>query len=196
MTSGFRSRQVLEAFHPPHQIMNWSSKMSTSKLAIGSLIACSMALVSCADDEAETSSEVAHVDEATADACDVAREYIRLTDEGQYDEVGDLWAADAVFYNPRGDVIRGQPAIKEFYSNFLRSITPVNRIASLAHDPEANVCVMEIETRVVRGEDGHWTPDPDGDWVRGAIDRFVINSEGKVQEMRVFLAPDKAWLED
>lgn len=166
--------------------------MTSSKLAFISLVACGVALASCSDEAAE-----APVEDVAAkpNACDVAREYIKLTDEKRYDEVGDLWAPDAVFYNPRGDIIRGQPAIKEFYSKFLSSITPVNRIASLAWDPEANVCVMEIETRVVRGPDGKWTPDPNGEWVRGAIDRFIINDAGKVQEMRVFIAPDKAWLE-
>ncbi len=129
-------------------------------------------------------------------ACDVARTYIRLTDEGRYDEVGDLWAPDAIFYNPRGDILRGQPAIKAFYSAFLRTITPVNRIGALAFDRQANVCVMEIETRVVRGPDGKWTPDPSGNFVRTAIDRFTVNRAGKIQEMRVYLAPDKAWLEE
>lgn len=133
---------------------------------------------------------------ASANACDVARTYIRLTEEKRYDEVGELWAPDAVFYTPRGDVIRGKPAIKEFYSTFLRKITPVNRIASLALDPKANVCVMELETRVVRGSDGKWVPDARGDFVPTAIDRFVVNNSGKVQKMRVYLPPDKAWLEN
>lgn len=166
--------------------------MRQSKLTFISLVACVVALSSCSDETADApEQETAQ----KANGCEVAKEYIRLTDEQRFDEVGDLWASDAVFYNPRGDIIRGQPAIKEFYGKFLRSITPVNRIASLAWDPVSKVCVMEIETRVVRGPDGHWTPDPEGEWVRGAIDRFVINDDGKVQEMRVFLAPDKAWLE-
>ena len=131
-----------------------------------------------------------------ADACDVARTYIRLTAEHRYDEVGELWAPDAVFFNPRGDVIHGQPAIKQFYSTFLRKITPVNRIASLAHDPQNGVCVMEIETRVVRGPDGVWVPDAKGNFVATAIDRFVINKMGKIQQMRVYLPPNKAWLEN
>ncbi|UZW57366.1 nuclear transport factor 2 family protein [Sphingobium sp. JS3065] len=131
----------------------------------------------------------------STNACDVARTYIRLTAEGRYDEVGDLWAPDAVFFNPRGDIIRGQPAIKQFYSTFLKKITPENRIGSLTWDAKANICVMELETRVVRDAAGKWTPDARGNFVRTAIDRFVVNKQGKVQEMRVYLAPDKAWLE-
>ena len=127
-------------------------------------------------------------------ACEVAKEYIRLTDIQRYDEVGELWADDAVFYNPRGNVIRGKQAISQFYSTFLRSITPINRIASLTYDRKGNVCVMEIETRVVRGANGAWTPDASGDFVPTAIDRFVVNRAGKVQQMRVYLPPDRAWL--
>jgi hypothetical protein len=48
---------------------------------------------------------------------------------------------------------------------------------------------------VVRDAAGKWTPDARGNFVRTAIDRFVVNKQGKVQEMRVYLAPDKAWLE-
>lgn len=128
-------------------------------------------------------------------ACDVARQYIQLTSEQRYDEVGDLWADDAVFYNPTGEVIRGKPAIKQFYSRFLRQIKPINRIASLAWDPKTNVCVMELETRVVMGPEGRWVPDPVGDFVPTAIDRFQVNRRGKVQQMRVYLAPVKAWQE-
>lgn len=127
-------------------------------------------------------------------ACNVAREYIRLTAEGRYDDVGGLWAEDAVFYSPSGEVIRGRTAIRQFYSRFLRKITPVNRIASLALDPNARVCVMELETRVVLGPDGVWAPDASGNFVPTAIDRFQVNRAGEVQSMRVYLAPVKAWL--
>ena len=129
-----------------------------------------------------------------ASACDVAREYIRLTDEKQYDQVGELWADDAVFYSPMGVIIRGKPAIKEFYSRFLRTITPVNRISSLTFDPTTNVCVMELETRVAKDASGEWRPNAAGEFQRTAVDLFTINASGKVQQMRVYLAPADRWL--
>ena len=126
--------------------------------------------------------------------CEVAREYIRLTDDGEYDQVGELWVDNAVFYNPVGEIIRGKPAIKSFYSRFLRTITPVNRVSTLAWDPVGNVCVMEIETRVVKGKDGKWMPDSKGNFQRTAIDRFIVNDDGMIEEMRVYLAPPMPWL--
>lgn len=122
-------------------------------------------------------------------ACDVAREYIRITDEGKYDRIGDLWADDAVFHAPTGEVIRGKPAISQFYSSFLRKITPVNRIGRLTYDPKQNICVLEIESRVIVSEQGLWKPDPSGNFERTAIDVFVVNKQGKVQDMRVYLGP-------
>lgn len=126
---------------------------------------------------------------ASKKACDVAREYIRLTDEGQYDRIGDLWAEDAVFYAPTGAVIRGKTAIRQFYSGFLRKITPVNRIGSLTYDPKTNFCAMEIQTRVIKGSKGEWVPNASGDFHTTVIDLFSVNKSGKVQSMKVFLAP-------
>ena len=128
-----------------------------------------------------------------ANACDVAKKYIDLTEAKRYDEVGELWAEDAVFFNPAGNIIRGRSAITQFYAQFLRQIKPINRIASLAWDRKANVCVMELETRVIMGPDGRWVPDPAGEFIPTAIDRFEVNHEGKVQQMRVYLPPANAW---
>lgn len=163
--------------------------MTISKFAIGSALFGMLASAAWGMASPPAASKPA------VNACDVAREYIRLTDEKQYDQVGELWADDAVFYNPAGEVIRGKPAIKQFYSRFLRQITPINRIASLAFDPQAGVCVMELETRVIMGPDGKWVPNASGDFVPTAIDRFVVNKDGKVQQMRVYLPNPKAWLE-
>ncbi len=115
-------------------------------------------------------------------------------DERRYDQVGDLWADDAVFFSPMGKIVRGKAEISAFYARFLRQITPVNRIASLTWDRAGNVCVMELETRVTKGADGKWMPDPNGDFHSTAIDRFVVNDAGKVQQMRVYLAPSDPWL--
>lgn len=166
------------------------TKMHVLKVVLGASVLLGLASASPA------SAGAAKTRSSWANACEVARKYIRLTDQKRYDEVGELWAPDAVFFNPRGEIIRGKPAIKLFYSTFLRKITPVNRIASLAWDPKGNVCVMELETRVVRGPDGKWMPDARGEFVPSAIDRFVVNNRGKVQQMRVYLPPDKAWLEN
>jgi hypothetical protein len=127
---------------------------------------------------------------------DVAARYVELIQAGRYDEVGELWADDAVFQNPVGTVIRGKAAIKAFYTNFLSSITPDVRAARYATDVEAGVCVLELETRMSRGEDGQWRNDPTAPYSLSAIDRFAINAEGKIQHMIVYTAPANRWLDD
>ncbi|GGZ11266.1 nuclear transport factor 2 family protein [Novosphingobium colocasiae] len=125
----------------------------------------------------------------TRNACDVAKEYLRLTEMQQYDRIGDLWADDAVFYAPNGQTIRGRHAIGDFYSAFLKKITPVNRIGSLTFDRRARRCALEIETRVVRGPSGEWVPDAKGEFVGTVIDLFTVNRKGKITRMKVYLAP-------
>ncbi|UZW57422.1 hypothetical protein NUH86_17690 [Sphingobium sp. JS3065] len=98
-------------------------------------------------------------------------------------------ADDAVFYAPNGAVIRGKPAIGQFYNKFLKSITPINRIGRISLDRQSNVCALEIETRVILTPEGKWKPDPSGDFQRTVVDLFTVNTQGKVQEMRVYLAP-------
>jgi len=133
---------------------------------------------------------------ASTRACDIASEYVRLIEAHRYDEVGELWADDAVFYSPRGVVIRGKAAIKAFYAKFLPTITPINRIARLAWDAQQNVCTMELETRMTRGADGEWKPDAQGAFQAAAVDRFTVSKAGKVQHMIVYLPPNDRWAAD
>ena len=125
--------------------------------------------------------------------CDVAAQYVSLIQAGRYAEVGELWADDAVFYNPAGQVIHGKPAIKAFYSKFLTSIAPDIRAARFASDTAAGVCVMELESRMSRGPDGQWRTDPAASYSLSAIDRMTINPAGKIQHMIVYVAPPNRW---
>jgi hypothetical protein len=122
-------------------------------------------------------------------ACDVANHYVRLIQAGQYDEVGELWADDAVFYNPQGTILRGKLSIKAFYARFLRQIAPTVRAASLLEDASGKTCVLELETQMSRGADGAWKTDPQATYSLSAIDRLTINEAGKIQHMLVYVAP-------
>lgn len=123
-----------------------------------------------------------------------AEKYVALTRAGQYDELGSLWAEDAVFNCPNGEIIRGRKDIGEFYSKFLRTITPDIRAARFADDEAAGVCVMELESRMSRDAEGHWKTDPKADYTLSAIDRFTVNSDGLITHMIVYLAPDSRWV--
>jgi ketosteroid isomerase-like protein len=137
--------------------------------------------------------------------CDIATQYVERIQAGRYDEVGELWADDAVFYSPQGKIIHGKPAIKAFYAQFLATITPIVRAARPVVDASANVCVMELEVRMHREPDGQsktdtvngqWKTDKDAPYSRSAMDRFTINPQGKIQHLIVYLAPPSRWSAD
>lgn len=128
--------------------------------------------------------------------CDVARRYVQLIQEGRYDEIGALWAEDAVFHTPHGTVLRGRETIGAFYARFLRSITPDVRAARFAADEAQRVCVLELETRMRRRGSGDWVTDPQAAFALSAIDRMTIDGEGRIKHMIVYLAPENRWMEE
>jgi hypothetical protein len=127
------------------------------------------------------------------DACDVAKDYILLTEQGKYEQVGTLFASDAEFMTPKGTILKGSAAITAFYSAFLPTIKPVNRIHSLVR--EGTVCVMQIQTRLKKTPQGTWAPAPDGEFAHTAIDVMTVDSEGKIKKMMVYLAPQNFWIQ-
>ena len=126
-------------------------------------------------------------------ACDVAAHYVQVIQEGRYGEVGNLFADNAIFYNPQGRILRGRPAITAFYTSFLSAATPIVRAARFAEDRARGVCVMELETRMRRDELGRWSNAADGDYSLSAIDRMTVNPAGKIEHMVVYLAPPGRW---
>ena len=44
----------------------------------------------------------------SGDACTTSRKYIELIQTKKFDEIGNLYAPDAVFYTPVGTVLRGK----------------------------------------------------------------------------------------
>lgn len=127
------------------------------------------------------------------DACDVAKDYIHLIEQGKYEQVGTLFAPDAEFRTPKGTILKGSDAIAAFYGGFLPTIRPVNKIHSLVH--EGRVCVMQIETRLKKTPQGTWAPAPDGVFARSAIDVMTVNEHGKIKDMIVYTSPPNFWLE-
>jgi ketosteroid isomerase-like protein len=135
-------------------------------------------------------------------AFDVANKYAELIRLGRYDEIGELWADDAVFYSPHGHVISGKSAIKAFYPRYLSTITPIIRAARPVMNASGDSCVVELEVRMrsdpsqTDPANGPWKTDEDAPFVRAAMDRFTLNSDGKIQEMIVYLAPPSRWVND
>ena len=124
-------------------------------------------------------------------ACDVAKEYIHLTEQGKYEQIGTLFAPDAKFMTPRGTVLKGSNAIGAFYAAFLPTIRPVNRIHRLVQ--QGSVCVLQIQTRLKKTAQGTWAPAPDGEFLDSAIDVMAVDKAGKIKDMMVYLPPPNYW---
>lgn len=128
--------------------------------------------------------------------CDVPERYVAIIQEGRYSDLGDLFAINAVFQNPLGQVLRGREEIRDFYSRFLSESQPFPRGARHVWDEDARVCVFEMETQMRRNANGEWVNDPSAPYTLSAIDRMEINEEGLIQEMTVYMAPPNRWIED
>ena len=152
------------------------------------LIATAIAGLMCATAAGQTVSVHPHADvfdspppAASAQgkpACQPARQYVDITAARRYQDLGTLFADDAVFVAPNGKVLRGAKEIGAFYEGFLPTIDPDNIPISFIAD--GTECVMELVSRVKHG---------DGKYRLAAIDHFTVNAAGKIVHMVVYLRP-------
>ena len=112
-------------------------------------------------------------------ACEPAQRYVDLTAAERYDELGTLFADDAVFVAPTGKVLHGPAEIGDFYKAFLPKIKPRNVPISFIADGDE--CVMELVTAT--------NLDNYAKYRLAAIDHFTVNKDGKIRHMVVFLRP-------
>lgn len=124
---------------------------------------------------------------ADQDACAVSRKYIAAIQARDFETVVGLFAANAEFSTPNGPVLHGAE-IGAFYR------TTVAAAASLRVEPRnfvgaARECYFEIWTRSRKNADGVWVPDENGEYIRGAIDHFTLDADGKVIQLIAFPAP-------
>lgn len=111
--------------------------------------------------------------------CQVAQRYMDLTAAEKYDQLGSLFADDAVFVTPIGTVLRGPADIGNFYATFLPKIKPRNVPISFIADGAE--CIMEIVSAT--NLDGY------AKYRLSAIDHFTVNKQGKIRHLVVYLRP-------
>lgn len=125
----------------------------------------------------------------TGDACSVGRTYIELVQKREWNAVADLFAPDAVVHAPTGKVYRGADEIRRFYT-----VEASQLGANLVVRPQGFVgskteCYFEIWARSKKDADGVYVLDPNGEFVRNAIDHFTLDAQGRVLEMVAHSAP-------
>lgn len=126
-------------------------------------------------------------------ACETPKKYIELVQQGKFVEVGMLFADNAVFFAPNGDVYRGSADIREFY---IKVAAPLNVIVEPKNFiGDKNECFFEIWTKSKLNEEGIWVPDANGEFVRGAIDHFTVDEGGRVLELVAHSSPTARMIE-
>lgn len=122
------------------------------------------------------------------DACTVGRTYIELVQKREFAAVAKLFAPNAVVYAPTGRVYRGGEEITKFYT------VEAAKLTGLVVRPQGFVgtkteCYFEIWARSRKDADGVYVLDPNGEFVRNAIDHFTLDEQGRVLEMVAHSAP-------
>jgi predicted SnoaL-like aldol condensation-catalyzing enzyme len=110
-----------------------------------------------------------------AGPCQVARQYVSLINQGRYDELGGLFADNAVYQGPDGKTHHGSKEIGEFYVKMLTR-RPHMKAASFIQ--QGSECVMELENK-----------DSKGRYVLTAIDHFTVDQNGKATHFVVYFRP-------
>ena len=143
--------------------------MKTFAAAI--LVLCSAAVVARAED----------------DACAAPRRYVDYISQKNFDAVVGLFAPDAAVFTPTGAVLRGGAAIAAFYKKAVAAVPLVVKGEHFV--ASGRDCYFEIWSKSKRDADGRYVPDPQGAFVRAAVDHFTVDDAGRVIEMAAFPAP-------
>jgi hypothetical protein len=103
-----------------------------------------------------------------------AEQYVELVNRGSYDQLGALFAVDAVFLGPNRQELHGREEIGAFYGRFLNEIRPTIRIVTYVE--QGNDCVYELEAM----------SSGSTEFVLGAIDHATLDDDGLVARFAVY----------
>jgi hypothetical protein len=98
---------------------------------------------------------------------------------GHYDQIGTLFANDAIYFGPNEKPLQGATKIGKFYEVFLSHAKPRVRMASLVPAGPRD-CFIELQGTTANFVQK--TP--------GAIDHFTTDDAGKVTRLYIYFRPD------
>ncbi len=114
-------------------------------------------------------------------ACQAAKTYVDLINEGRFTEVADLFSDDAVILDPARRRLRGHSEILDFYLNAIGDMRP--EIIDVAYVGDDTDCMVELAAkRPVRDEMRYTLV---------SVDHFTLGSDGKVVRMVAFARPQR-----
>lgn len=127
--------------------------------------------------QAEHSNAAGESTVAPTGACAAPHQYVDLINAGKYNQIGGLFADDAVYMGPDGKTRHGSKKIGDFYTQFLGNLKP--RLKPVSFMRDGDNCVMELASQNKRT----------GKYSLLAIDHFTINRQGKISRFIVYLRP-------
>ena len=116
----------------------------------------------------------------------VMEKYVAIVNGGNYSELAELFAKDAVFLPPDGSTQTGRDQVRAFYESFLASIRPKVHIASSVC--ERLRCAIVFAADETGGQAVLLPKDPKVN--RGSsLDYVDVNEDGKIVRLCVYLPP-------
>ena len=116
--------------------------------------------------------------ETISSSAQVPGAYLARVNAGNAEHLSNLFATDAVFRGPGGQVLNGRAAIREFYEGLLGSARPQLAVGRSVADGK-RVAFELINLQQPCSEDDPAT----------AVDMMDINDDGQIQVFTVFLRP-------
>jgi len=112
-------------------------------------------------------------------ACQTAAKYVEYVEKGEYDKISSLFAEDAIFVKPQAELSRGRADVHKFYMDWIAPMKP--KIVPVRYDGSGQHCYLTLTTMMTKG-------DKTG-YVLASIDHFIMNPDGKIGEMLVYVRP-------
>ena len=108
-----------------------------------------------------------------------ADRYVATINAGAYDQLGALFASDAVFLPPTGATLKEPDEIARFYQEFLSTIRPTVRIARFFEDAGEAMFILSATT----------VDRPDE--FLGAVDHVTVDASGRASRLVIFTRPQQ-----
>ena len=108
-----------------------------------------------------------------------AERYVELVNDQRFDQVGSLFADDAVVLSPTGEVVSGKVAITALWADeFSKSGPSSVTITSAVSDN--SVCVVELSPQL---------PGESAPRSGHVVDHFTVDPAGAIVRLAIYLRP-------
>jgi len=109
-------------------------------------------------------------------ACDAAKRYVDLINDGQFAEVADLYEDDALLLEPGGAILRGKDQIRKFYLGYIGNMRP--EVVAVAYVGDDIECMVELAVRKIVEDQLRYA--------LVSIDHFTLMPGGGIARMVAF----------